>query len=72
MIASNPFLRSSILAGQTVKRLCREGASQEHAKRLVVQVINSEEIHSQRQPFDEARMAERLNGLKAAEREAGE
>jgi hypothetical protein len=65
VIASNPFLRSSILAGQTVKRLCREGASSEHAKRLVAQVINSEEaaIYSQHGAFDEVRMAERLNGL---------
>jgi len=64
--SSNPFSRSSILAGQTVKRLCREGASLEHAKQLVVQVVNSEEaeVTQLRRPFDEVRMAERLNGLK--------
>jgi len=67
MNPSAPFRHASILAGQTVKRLRREGASLEHAKQLVVEVINSEEIHSQRRAFDEARMAERLNRLKAGE-----
>jgi hypothetical protein len=66
MIRSNPFLRATILAGQTVQRLRREGVALEHAKQWVAQVINSEEaeMNRLRRPFDEARMAERLKRLR--------
>jgi len=62
---SNPFSRSTILAGQTVRRLNRNGVSLDEAKRLVAQVINSEEaeMNQLRRGFDEAGMAERLNRL---------
>jgi len=65
----NQFSRSTILAGQTVRRLCREGVSLDEAKRLVVQVINLEEakMNRQRRAFDETGMVERLNRLKAGE-----
>ena len=65
MNRANPFSRSTILAGQTVRRLIRDGVSLDEAKRLVVGVINSEEAETnrQRRPFDEARTVERLNQL---------
>jgi len=68
MNQSNQFVRSSILAVQTVRRLCRDGVSLDEAKRMVMQVINSEEaeMSRQRRLFDEARMAERLNRLPAS------
>jgi len=68
MNQSNQFVRSSILAVQTVRRLCRDGVSLDEAKRMVMQVINSEEaeMSRQRRSFDEARMAERLNRLPAS------
>jgi len=68
MNQSNQFVRSSILAVQTMRRLQREGCSIDEAKRMVMQVINSEEaeMSRQRRSFDEARMAERLNRLPAS------
>jgi len=65
MNQSNPYLRSTLLAKQTADRLRRDGCSNDEAKRLVLQTINSEqaEMNRLRRPFDEARMAERLNGL---------
>ena len=48
MNQSNPYLRSTLLAKQTADRLRREGCSAVEAKRLVVQVINSEEVEMNR------------------------
>jgi hypothetical protein len=61
----NQFSRSTILAGQTMRRLRRDGVPPDEAKRLVLQVINSEEaeMNKLRRPFDEAGMAVRLNRL---------
>jgi hypothetical protein len=65
MNQSNPYLRSTLLANQTVERLRVEGVSLDEAKRLVVQVINLEEAEMTRlrRPYDEAGMAERLKRL---------
>ena len=70
----NQYFRATILANATVKRLQREGCPDDEAKRLVVQVINSEEaeMNRQRRAFDEGRMAEQLNQLQAGEGESGE
>jgi hypothetical protein len=64
---SNQFARATILVGRTVRRLLGEGCPAEEAKRLVAQVIDSEEIEMprQRRPFDEAGMTERLKRLPA-------
>jgi len=69
MSAANPYYRSAVLAGATVRRLQREGCSLDEAKRLVVQVINSEETEMirLRREFDEAGVAERLKRLAATE-----
>jgi len=71
MSAANPYARSAVLAGATVRRLRREGRSLDEAKRLVVQVVNSEEAEMTRlqRPFDEAGVAERLKRLAAGAEE---
>jgi hypothetical protein len=44
MDAPNQFTRAAGVAGQTVRRLQREGLTAEEAKRLVSTVINEEEL----------------------------
>jgi len=61
----NQYRRATIVAGETVKRLQREGHSAEEAKRMVVAVVNAEEfaVMNGRHSFDETRCIERLHQL---------
>ena len=65
MEQSDQYFRTTLLAGETVKRLQREGYSTEEAKRLVTAVINAEEfaVMKGRHSFDEGRISERLRQL---------
>ncbi len=65
MNLANEFARATVLAGQTVKRLEREGISADEARRLVVGVINAEEaaVTKGRRPFDEVRLVKQLRRL---------
>ena len=65
MDESNQYTRATLLAGETVQRLQREGYSADEAKRLVTAVINAEEfaLMKGRHSFDEARFSERLRQL---------
>jgi len=62
---SNPYLRSTLLAKQTVDRLRREGCSVDEAKRLVGQVVKlaEGEMNRQRGAFDEVGLAGQLKRL---------
>jgi hypothetical protein len=59
------YARATVLAGETVKRLQREGHSAEEAKRMVAAVINAEEfaVRTGRHSFDVARFVGRLRQL---------
>ena len=61
----NQYTRATVLAGETVQRLQREGCSADEAKRLVAAVINAEEfaLMKGRHSFDLARFSERLRQL---------
>ena len=65
MDAPNQFARATAFAGQTVRRLQREGLSADEAKRLVSAVINEEElvIWKGERAFDETGFIERLRWL---------
>ena len=65
MFSPNQYTRASAFAGQTVRRLERGGISAEEARRLVVAVINEEEIEIRKgeRAFDEKGMIERLRQL---------
>ena len=65
MDRSNQFTEAAIFAGQTVKRLQREGHSADDAKRMVAEVINAEEfvVTTGRHSFDAERFIERLRQL---------
>jgi hypothetical protein len=68
MDAPNQFARATAIAGQTVRRLEREGLSIDEAKRLVTAVINEEELVIRKggRAFDEKGMIERLRRLPGA------
>jgi hypothetical protein len=59
------YRRAAFLAGDTTKRLEREGHSAEEARRMVINLINAEEfaVMTGRHSFDEARFLERLRQL---------
>jgi hypothetical protein len=61
----NQYGRASILAGETVVRLQREGHSTEEAKRMVNAVISAEDfaVTTGRHIFDLTRFSERLKQL---------
>ena len=61
----NQYFRATLAAGETVKRLQREGHSIDEAKRMVTAVINAEEfaVRTGRHSFDESRCIERLRQL---------
>ncbi|HLX71026.1 MAG TPA: hypothetical protein VKV04_15475 [Verrucomicrobiae bacterium] len=65
MDASNQFTQATIVAGQTVRRLEREGLSVDEAKRLVAGMINEEEskVMKGERAFDEKGFIERLRRL---------
>ena len=65
MDESNQYSRATLLAGETVQRLQREGHSFDDAKRLVAAMINAEEfaLMKGRHSFDLARFSERLRQL---------
>ena len=61
----NRYFKATVVAGETVKRLQREGHSPDEAKRMVTAVINAEEfaVRTGRHSFDERRCIERLRQL---------
>jgi hypothetical protein len=63
--APNQFARATVFAGQTVRRLEREGLTVDEAKRLVAAVINEEElvVRSGERAFDEEGFVKRLRRL---------
>lgn len=65
MDAPNQFTRATAFAGQTVRRLERDGLPADEAKRLVAAVINEEEIVIRKgeRSFDEKGFIERLRQL---------
>ncbi len=65
MDAPNQFTRATVSAGQTVRRLEREGLSVDEAKRLVAGMINEEEskVMKGERAFDEKGFIERLRQL---------
>lgn len=65
MNESNEFFRATIIANQTFKQLLKAGHSDADAKRMVVSVINAEEVEMNRhsRAFDEKRFFRRLQKL---------
>lgn len=61
----NQYFQATLVAGETVERLQREGHSFDEAKRMVNAAINAEEfaVSTGRHAFDKTRFIERLRQL---------
>jgi hypothetical protein len=67
MNESNEFFRVTVIAHQTFKRLLVAGVSDAEARRLLVDIINTEESAMKRhnRPFDESGITQQLRSLTA-------